>query len=84
MLLQIEVQYYQIDLKIANILFDQFGKDILINKVNEEFFSVSLRTAISPTLISWLLQFYKEITILSPKELIEEVRAIAKHIEETY
>ncbi len=69
---------------LANAIFDQFGKDIIISKVTNETFIVSIRTTITPTLIGWLLQFYQDITIIKPKELIEEFKDIAKHIKKTY
>ena len=71
-------------LDFATILFDEFAKDIIISKVTSEYFIANIRTSITPTLTSWLLQFYNKIEVIKPKELIDELKKIAKHINKTY
>ena len=70
--------------QLANTIFDQFGKDIIISKVTNESFTAHIKTTITPTLIGFLLQFYKDITIVKPKELINEFNNIATYIHKTY
>ncbi|MBP3891158.1 MAG: WYL domain-containing protein [Solobacterium sp.] len=74
----------QFDASMANYVFDQFGKELIISKVNQNDFIANIRTAITPTLISWILQFESQLTILKPQELIDAVLDIANHIRRKY
>ena len=65
-------------------VFDQFGKDVMISAISPENFTVSIRTSVSPTLISWILMFYDRIEVLRPDDLIDELRKIAKTVLKTY
>ena len=71
-------------LNFASILFDEFGKDIIISKVTNDHFIASIRTSITPTFTSWILQFYDKIEVVKPKELIDDLKRIANHINKTY
>lgn len=72
------------DNSLSSIVFDQFGEDIVISKVDETTFTASIRTAVTPTLVSWFLQFYDRIVIKKPKSLIEEYQRIANALLTTY
>ena len=72
------------DNSLTNIVFDQFGKDVMISAITPENFTVSIRTSVSPTLISWILMFYDRIEVLRPDDLIDELRKIAKTVLKTY
>lgn len=72
------------DNSLSSIVFDQFGEDILISKVDPDTFTASIRTTVTPTLVSWFLQFYDRIVIKKPKSLIEEIQKIAVKLSETY
>ncbi len=72
------------DSSMSSIVFDQFGEDILISKADEHTFTASIRTAVTPTLVSWFLQFYDKAVIKRPKSLIEEYQKIAHCILNTY
>lgn len=72
------------DISMASPLFDQFGDNIIISKVEEDFFTASIKTTLSPTLTSWFLMFYDRTEILKPQELKDEMRAIAAHLTDIY
>ncbi len=72
------------DLSLANEIFDQFGQNVLISEVTESSFTIQLILNVSPPLISWILQFKNKITAVSPQLLIDEIKDIAKTIQETY
>lgn len=72
------------DLSLANIVFDRFGTDLLISEVTEKDFTVSIRTSLSPTLVSWILMFYDRLTVKAPEALKEELLAIADRIQSVY
>lgn len=72
------------DLSLSSIVFDQFGYDIMITAVDETSFTAAIRTSVSPTLISWLLQFSGKAAVLRPQSLIDELLNISKEIRKTY
>lgn len=72
------------DLNLANVVFDEFGRDIIISKVGEQRFTASIRTAVTPTLVSWLLQFYDRMEVKRPESLKDQLLNIAEHLRETY
>ena len=60
------------DLSLAPIVFDQFGRKLIISKITKNTFTVSIRSSLSPTLVSWILMFYDRIRVKAPKSLIKE------------
>ena len=69
---------------MASIILDEFGNQMIISEVNDEYFTLSLKTAITPTLLSWLLLFYDRVTVIRPAKLKETLRTIAKKVIDTY
>ena len=69
---------------MASIIQDEFGSHMIISEVKDNSFTVSLKTAITPTLLSWLLLFYNRVTVLQPAELKEKLLTIANTVIDTY
>ena len=69
---------------MASIIQDEFGSHMIISEVKDNSFTVSLKTAITPTLLSWLLLFYNRVTVLQPVELKEKLLTIANTVIDTY
>lgn len=74
----------EFDLSILNQVYDQFGRDILISKVTDTAFTASIQGSVTPTLISWLLQFYDRITVRQPASLISQLKRIADTLQKQY
>ena len=74
----------QFDLSLANIVFDQFGQNIIISSVHSDTFTASIQTTITPTLISWLVLFQKQIVVKKPQSLINQLLQVAQDIQNTY
>ena len=69
---------------MASIIQDEFGSHMIISEVKDNSFTVSLKTAITPTLLSWLLLFYNRVTVLQPAELKEKLLTIANTVIDPY
>ena len=69
---------------MASIILDEFGNQMIISEVNDEYFILSLKTAITPTLLSWLLLFYDRVTVIQPAKLKEKLLTIANKVIDTY
>lgn len=65
-------------------VYDNFGDDMIISSISKEEFVANIKTAITPTLIGWILQFHKRCTVLRPQALIEEIVATAASLYEQY
>ena len=74
----------EFDLSLTSQVFDQFGSDIIISKVTETSFTASIRTALTPPLVSWLLQYPSLIRVLRPQELVARLTEIADILHKTY
>lgn len=73
---------FQLDM--ANYVFDQFGRQLIISKVTDKDFIANIRTAITPNLVSWLIQFQESLEILKPQELIDEMIRVSLEIRRKY
>ncbi|MCR5794199.1 MAG: WYL domain-containing protein [Solobacterium sp.] len=72
------------NINMAQIVLDEFGTDMIITAVDDRSFTAALRTAVTPTLIGWLLQFEDRLTVLSPAETINKLRSVAVRILASY
>ncbi len=79
-----ETVIMQFDLSMANIVFDEFGYDILITSADARTFTAAIRTGITPTLIAWILQFQDRITIIKPQSLIARLLDISEQVINRY
>ena len=71
----------------ANILtdmFDRFGDDIHIIKVDGETFSVDVTVQISKTFFAWVAGTQGKVKIKSPKNILDEFNAFIAKIKEAY
>lgn len=69
---------------MAPILFDQFGDIMIMQSKDPTGFTVSIRVAITPGLIGWLVQFRTRCTVLKPDHLIEELKSVAAQLQQQY
>lgn len=76
----------QIDSSIENKVFEEFGDQnfILRKGSTEQNKIISIKTTITPTLTSWLVLYYKQIKVIEPQSLIDEMVTIANYLKETY
>ena len=77
-----------VKLRFANHLvgavIDRFGRDTMIIASDEEHFTVSVNVAVSPKFYAWLFGFGKEVEIVYPAALREEMKKAALEIAEMY
>lgn len=68
---------------IENIL-DRFGESVSIKRFTDEKFKISVDAAVSDGLVSWLLQFGKDIEVKSPDSLKKKVLERIEEINSVY
>lgn len=78
----------RITLKVHNslsgVIFDRFGKNILVTIEDDEHFSVNQPVTVSPTLFGWVAQFGNKMEITAPEGVREEFRKHIKSIAKLY
>ena len=57
----------QFDNSLVNVVIDRFGKDVSIEKVDENSFAVRINVSVSSTFLAWVFQFGDRVKILSPE-----------------
>ncbi len=72
------------DQSMGQHVFDRFGSGVIITKSDDEGFTASIPTAITPTLISWILNFEDQITVLNPPELVDSLNRLADNVIRKY
>lgn len=64
--------------ELAGIIIDRFGRDVPFRNIDEEHFEITAKVAVSPLFLTWLMNFGADIKIVSPQNVIEEFKNIAK------
>lgn len=70
--------------RMANIIIDRFGTESIISAVDDEHFEITVKVAVSPVFLSWLMNFGSDIKIISPQSVIEDFKKLARESLEQY
>lgn len=60
--------------RLIGVVLDRFGKDIIVRKRNDGFFTVSIKAAVSGQFFGWLAGIGKEAKILGPDEIRQKYK----------
>ena len=78
-LVEITIQF---DAKLIGVVYDKFGEDTKMIRLNADTCVAAVKVQISPTFWGWIFQFGKQMQITSPDRVIEEYRNKAAMITE--
>lgn len=71
--------------QMADPIINRFGQDVLLRKVSgEDSFDVTVKVALSPVFLTWVMNFGGDIKILSPDHVAKEQVELAKKIIAAY
>lgn len=59
--------------EMANVIIDRFGKDVVILKENDGYFTAKVKVAVTDLFIGWIMAL-KNVKIVEPKSVIDKVR----------
>lgn len=68
---------------MSNVIYDRFGKDIHVRKVDEEHFEVNVDVAVSDNFLGWIIGI-GGVKITGPDSVVERMKDIAARLIETY
>lgn len=71
--------------QMADPIINRFGQDVLLRKVSgEDSFDVTVKVAVSPVFLTWVMNFGGDIKILSPDYVAKRQVELAKKIIALY
>ena len=68
---------------LLNVVIDRFGKDIMFIP-DGEYFNVTVKVAVSPMFLSWVMGFGSKAKILYPQSVAEELCALCREAMNQY
>lgn len=69
---------------IIERVLDRFSENIFIKNVTEDSFNFNVKAAVSPALVTWLMNYGSDITVIKPDSLREMIKKRALDILENY
>ena len=63
---------------LAGAVFDRFGLDVHIKQAGKGYFQITESIAVSPQFYGWLFGLGKEVKIIEPQEVAQEMKALLK------
>ena len=61
---------------LLNVVIDRFGKDTMLIPDGEEYFNFTVKVAISPMFLSWVIGFGAKAKILYPQSVVDACREL--------
>ena len=61
---------------LLNVVIDRFGRDTMLIPDGEEHFNFTVRVAVSPMFLSWVIGFGDKAQILYPQAVIDQCKAL--------
>ena len=70
--------------ELTNVVMDRFGRDTMLIPDGEDHFVFTVKVAVSPMFLSWVIGFGQKAKILHPQSVIEECRELCRQAMEQY
>ena len=69
---------------MCGVFIDRFGKDITFRPIDEEHSELNVDVNVSPQFLGWIFSLGKDVKVVGPSEVVEEMREVAKQFSENY
>lgn len=69
---------------LVGVVFDRFGTDVRIVKADEDHFICTVKVAVSPHFLSWIVSFGRRAKIMAPDYVVDEMYALIRESLENY
>ena len=73
-----------VDNELIGVMIDRFGKRIRVIPVDENLFRTTVKVAVSPQFIGWILSLGDKVMIISPEEIKEAMKDRIRSIYKLY
>jgi len=64
----------QFDNNLIGVVIDRFGHDVIIVKMDEHHFRITVPVVMSPTFLAWMFQFDDKIRLLGPQPAVDRMQ----------
>lgn len=69
---------------LINVVFDRFGKDTMLIPDGDEHFNFTVRVAVSPIFLSWVIGFGDKAKVLYPQSVVEQCKSLCQQALNQY
>lgn len=69
---------------LLNVVIDRFGRDTMLIPDGEDHFNFTVRVAVSPMFLSWVIGFGDKAEILYPQSVIDDCRELCRQATSRY
>ena len=69
---------------LLNVVIDRFGKDTMLIPDGEEHFNFTVKVAISPMFLSWVIGFGAKAKVLYPQSVVDACKALCQEAMSQY
>ena len=69
---------------LTNAVMDRFGRDTMLIPEGEDHFVFTVKVAVSPMFLSWVIGFGSKAKILYPQSVVEECKALCQTAMDQY
>ena len=77
----VKLQFHK---SLINVVIDRFGKDTMLIPDGPEHFNFTVRVAVSPMFLSWVMGFGSKAKILYPQSVADELCSLCKEAMSRY
>ena len=69
---------------LLNVVIDRFGRDTMLIPDGEDHFNFTVKVAVSPMFLSWVIGFGNKAQILYPQSVVEQCKALCQEVMSQY
>ena len=79
--LDVKLRFHKV---LLNVVIDRFGRDIMLIPDGEEHFNFTVKVAVSPMFLSWVIGFGDKAQILYPQSVIDACKDLCRQATSHY
>lgn len=69
---------------LLNVVIDRFGRDTMLIPDGKDHFNFTVKVAVSPMFLSWVIGFGNKAQILYPQSVVEQCKALCQEVMSQY
>ena len=69
---------------MVSVIIDRFGKDIIINSVDQDHFRTSVNVSVSKQFLGWIIALGEKVRITGPDEVVEQMKSEINRLMKQY
>ena len=70
--------------ELLNVVIDRFGRDTMLIPDGEDHFNFTVKVAVSPMFLSWVIGFGNKAQILYPQSVVEQCKTLCQEVMSQY